>query len=382
MLDLQGALSPVETVYTSSERDAVIALVVGGVVSLVAVFSLFAIVAFSSGKKYTNTHFQVYFVCLLLANVMQAWGNIISLKWIGRGGVIDDSLCAMQGGLKQGGNIGTAVWSFVISFHLFNLLFLRFRTSNLVSWGIVTFGWSFVFMLVFLGPVFVQTAARGHYFGIEGIDCSVTHNYRKEQLLLEYLLEYLSVVLSFFLHTATLLRVRGNLTRVDGRFRLRFVPLGDSWQLALGRDFTDSTMLRLAQRMILYPIAYTVAIIPVSVTRLTMLCDMHVPLGARTFTELIFNLLGLVNVILFFATRRLFPDPGSIPEFEAQRGRDSDKIVAAHGVTPFTLQRTTTSESDGASSHSYPERTSSRRRVSTATFPSGGPWTPPKPTPF
>jgi hypothetical protein len=59
------------------------------------------------------------------------------------------------------------------------------------------------------------------------------------------------VVLSFFLHTATLLRVRGNLTRVDGRFRLRFVPLGDSWQLALGRDFTDSTMLRLAQRMIL-----------------------------------------------------------------------------------------------------------------------------------
>lgn len=62
--------------------------------------------------------------------------------------------------------------------------------------------------------------------------------------------EYLAVALNFFLHTATLLRVRGNLLRIDGRWRMRFVPLGESWQLALGRDFTDSTMLRLAQHMI------------------------------------------------------------------------------------------------------------------------------------
>jgi hypothetical protein len=52
------------------------------------------------------------------------------------------------------------------------------------------------------------------------------------------------------MHIATWLRVRGNLLRVDGRWRMRFVPLGDSWQLSLGRDFTDSTMLRLAQHMI------------------------------------------------------------------------------------------------------------------------------------
>jgi hypothetical protein len=57
-------------------------------------------------------------------------------------------------------------------------------------------------------------------------------------------------VVNFFMHVVTLMRVRGNLLRVDGRWRLRFVPLGDSWQLSLGRDFTDSTMLRLAQHMI------------------------------------------------------------------------------------------------------------------------------------
>lgn len=62
--------------------------------------------------------------------------------------------------------------------------------------------------------------------------------------------QILSLSVNFFMHIATWLRVRGNLLRVDGRWRMRFVPLGDSWQLSLGRDFTDSTMLRLAQHMI------------------------------------------------------------------------------------------------------------------------------------
>lgn len=79
-------------------------------------------------KKYTHTHFQAYFVCLLLANTMQAWGSTMSLKWVQLRGVVDGPFCAAQGpsrvilrsvldsslhnigGLVQGGNIGAALW--------------------------------------------------------------------------------------------------------------------------------------------------------------------------------------------------------------------------------------------------------------------------------
>jgi hypothetical protein len=48
-------------------------------------------------RRYKHTHFQAYFVCLLLANTMQAWGTTISLKWVLVGAIEDDSKCAMQG---------------------------------------------------------------------------------------------------------------------------------------------------------------------------------------------------------------------------------------------------------------------------------------------
>jgi len=221
----------------------------------------------------------------------------------------------------------------------------------------VVFGWSFIFSLVFLGPVAIQTTARGHYFGIAGHSCWITFNYRTEQILLEYLFEYLAVALNVFLHTATLLRVRGNLLRVDCRWRVRWVPLGQSWQLALGRDFTDSSMLRLAKHMVWYPVAYAVTILPISITRISQFCGMDVPLWVDALTGSIFDLGGFVNVLLFFGARRFFPEESALPEFTAQRkDMDRDAIVAQHGVTPFTLQKPEAAEVR----HEYPVRVSSR----------------------
>ncbi|KAJ6590547.1 hypothetical protein DFH09DRAFT_207234 [Mycena vulgaris] len=375
---MAATISPPFTIYSPAERNAVIVQIVSGLISLTALLGLFALMIFMK-KKYTHTHFQAYFVCLLLANTMQAWANTMSLRWVVHGGAEDGALCAAQGGIKQGGNIGTALWSFIISLHLFNLLFLRYKTPKLISWGVVVFGWSFIFTIVFLGPVAIQTAARGHYFGIAGHSCWITHNYRIEQIFLEYFFEYLAVALNVFLHLATFLRVRGNLLRVDGRWRVRWVPLGASWQLALGRDFTDSTMLRLAKHMIWYPVAYAVTIVPISITRLSQFCGMDVPLWADALTGCIFDLGGFLNVLLFFGARRFFPEADALPEFTAQR-KDVDAIVAAHGVVPFTLQRPasqtekeleteTRSEAesdlgDYQAQQEYPARQSSRRRVS------------------
>lgn len=66
--------------------------------------------------------------------------------------------------------------------------------------------------------------------------------------------EFLSAGLSFILYSFILLRVRGNLVSNDGKWSLRFVPSGDSWQLSFARDLVDSSMLRVTQIMVWYVI--------------------------------------------------------------------------------------------------------------------------------
>ena len=66
--------------------------------------------------------------------------------------------------------------------------------------------------------------------------------------------EFVSAGLSFILYTAVLLRVRGNLVKTSGKWHLRFVPRGDRWRLAIRRDAVDESMMRVAARMIWYPV--------------------------------------------------------------------------------------------------------------------------------
>src|SRR5262249_44584405 len=80
-------------------------------------------------------------ISLSVSNVVQATGTVMSIRWVGLGGVFAGNFCSAQGwywfrplcpftyddaaGIKQAGNVGNALWSLVISVHLFNQLFLR-----------------------------------------------------------------------------------------------------------------------------------------------------------------------------------------------------------------------------------------------------------------
>lgn len=48
--------------------------------------------------------------------------------------------------------------------------------------------------------------------------------------------------------------MRGNLYQSKGRWILRFVPRGESWQLAIQRDVIDASMLRVAAKMVWFPV--------------------------------------------------------------------------------------------------------------------------------
>ncbi|KAJ7599278.1 hypothetical protein C8J56DRAFT_916302 [Mycena floridula] len=323
-----------EFLYDRFVRNGVVTLAVAAMMSLVPVFLVLTLVM-PRTKQHQRTQMLGYFICLLVSNLIQSIGTVMSLKWVQLEGVFYGGFCSAQGGIKQAGNVGNALWSLAISVHLFYLLFMRRSISTPRYIAILITGFFFIIFVVVIGPLSIQSPAKGPYFGISGDWCWITDGYPQAQAFLEYFFEYLSAGLSFILYTAILLRVRGNLTIVDRRPRLRFVSKEDTWKLALGRDYTDSSVFNAVKQMIWYPVAYSVLIVPIGLARLSEFAGAKVPSWATIVTDVIFNLTGLVNVLLFLTTHRLFPEIHSLPEYVTPRKQLSKSIYNRLGIEPF-----------------------------------------------
>ncbi|KAF7291874.1 hypothetical protein MIND_01212700 [Mycena indigotica] len=340
-LPTSSSSSGVEFVYGVSVGDGVSAITASGFISVFAILCLvlmFVTTHRSLKFSRTGTHLLLYFGCLLLSDALRATGAIMNLRWITLGGVSNDTFCTVQGAITQAGNVSGAIWSFTIASHVFNLLFLRFESTRLMSFALVGFGWCFTAVVVLLGPATIETKERGPYFATSGEWCWITQNYRLEQLLLQHLFEGLSVLLSLIFYALTLIRVRGNLIKVNNRWTLRFLSKEDSWKLDLNRDYTDITSIGLVKHMIWYPVAYAILILPSAITRISAFSGTRPPFGVTVFVEFVFDLSGLVDVVLFVTLNQIFPDAGSQPAFNARR-KTIDPGVMENGVSPFTLDK-------------------------------------------
>jgi len=329
--------------YTSEEKGGVICITLAGFASLIAILYFF-IFKRNIRKSTANTHLFGYFVCLMLANMMQAIGTIMNTEWVAKGGIETGPFCTAQGGIKQAGNLAITMWSNAIAVYLFELIFLRIKSGLIVFWLMVVFGWGIVLTIVLVGPFVIQEPANGPYFGISGAWCWITNEYPSSQVYLEYLFMFFAAGLTFVLYTFILLRVRGNLTKVDGKWKVQFLPSGESWKLSLSRDLLDMQVLNLVKRMIWYPITYTVLLLPIAFARLYEFSGMKVPFGVTVFTATVFNLMGFINVILLVTTEKLFPDAQTLPEFSTPRKHISISLSKSGGIVPFTLESSETSD--------------------------------------
>ncbi|KAJ7199152.1 hypothetical protein GGX14DRAFT_373230, partial [Mycena pura] len=318
--------------------------------ALAALLSLLSVAFYFMVRKpslrlqtYGNTHINGYFWSLLLANAVQAFGTALNFKWAVDGGVQSGLFCGAQGAIKQGGNIATALWSFILSVHLFNLLFLRTRSTKLGFWSTIVGGWGVVVFIVVIGPTAIQTPQRGPYFGISGAWCWITSQYHQEQIFLEYFLEYVSAACCIFLYTVVILRMRGDLVCENGKWSLRFLPSGESWQLSLHRDLIDYTMLQVPPD-ICVQVVYTLLIIPISIARLSQFAGASVPFWATVLADVIFNLTGFANVVILLATRRLFPDTRDLPTFATARQAVRKSLFTRGGITPFLIAHSDSAE--------------------------------------
>jgi len=295
------------TIYTGFQRNGVICLSVAALVSLLAIL-LLLIFKRPKQKEFQNGHIFGYFISLLVANAIQAFGTVLDFAWVGYNAVMLGGLCNLQGGIKHFGNITNAVWSLMISIQLFNLLFHLWPSSAWEFWFSIAFGWGGCLLIVFIGPSAVQKPGWPSYFGPDGAWCWISGVYRTQQIFLEYLLQYLSVGISLILYTFIILRVRGNLIKHEGKWQLRKVPTAESWRPCYKGDPIDTQLVRMARLMVWFPIAYFVCLIPVSVTRFVDWSGKPVPFESIIMTEIVFTVMGFVNVLLILFIEHLFPD--------------------------------------------------------------------------
>ena len=286
--------------------------------------------------KFIRTHVAAYFFSLLLCDLTQSIGALLNTRWIAQGGLEIGSYCTAQAVIKQTGNVGTALWSFVIAVHTFNVLFLRWHIADYVCYGTLIGVWAFLGFIVILGPAVVESRPRGPFYGIAGYWCWITPGYPVERYALEYLWMFASAGLSFVLYFLVFLRLRGNASVLGWHIRFHRVQNGP------GQDYTnnglfhdgrrDPHLMQVARQMLWYPVAYTILVLPIAAARFSSFNGKKVPLEVTIFTSSIFMLSGFVNAVLFTTTRRVIHFPSRWKNNRwftfSRRSNDPDRILS------------------------------------------------------
>ncbi|KAJ7314237.1 hypothetical protein DFH08DRAFT_895814 [Mycena albidolilacea] len=357
--------------YTTREVHGVTVLVVLSCVSLTAVVGLLLAISLSafntrswSTDKYPHlfvrTHVAAYFISLLFSDLIQATGSILNVRWIRDMAVEVGDVCTLQGVLKQTADVATAFWTLVIAIHTFCLLVLQLKPSRFTFLATLIGGWSGICAIVIAGPTIQNTPRHGPFYGISGYWCWISPEYPTSRITLDYLFMFMAATFSFVLYTLIFLRLRGNII-IEGR-RITFRRTGMAW-----RGSNDNHALIIAKQMLLYPVAYTIIILPIAASRFSSFAGLDVPFEVTIFTAAVFLLSGVVNATVFMMTRRILPpdsfkilkwaisDPQPIPEYTIEAGPDS--LYQSDGTYP---------ESYGAKGKRYSSDTDSMRTTDSA----------------
>ncbi|KDQ17849.1 hypothetical protein BOTBODRAFT_171563 [Botryobasidium botryosum FD-172 SS1] len=233
----------------------------------------------------SHLHIELYFACLMVADLIQAIGSILNLTWVVRGVVNPGVACTVQAVFKQLGDVGVALSTLVIAVHTFVVLYLKWTpsTSLLLPLIVVSLLWlTDVLMIV------ISVAIHPAYYGPTGYWCWIAIRYRSGQIATEYVWMWLTVTANLVLYIPLFFRLRR----------------GDSW--AYGSGACDPA--KAARRLLWCPVAYTVIILPISVTRFLAFFGHDVPYQWTALSGVLLGFSGVINAILYTITRpRLHP---------------------------------------------------------------------------
>ncbi|KAI1796607.1 hypothetical protein LXA43DRAFT_566452 [Ganoderma leucocontextum] len=351
--------------YTTGESGGVAVLAVISCISATVLVLLLVAIGISawntrkssSANLFVRSHVAAYFLSLLFCEVAQTIGSIMSIRWIQEKAVSYEAYCTVQGAFKHLADVGTACWSLIIAFNTFWILFLKWQPGKLMFISTVLTGWAFIVAIVASGPTAIQREDAGPFYAISGYWCWISDQYSAERITMDYMIMFLSVLLSFMMYSLIFFRLRGDL-------------LGQGWRVRLRRQrdlpenmprSVDTHVINITRGMLLYPVAYTVLLLPIAVCRFAEWSGHQVPFGATIFSDAIFLLSGFVDVVLFLTTRRVLPMhtllPRRVSTLFPSFGGESFSATGTYSMASYTTHSekpVPCEDSDGARNTQVP----------------------------
>jgi len=243
---------------------------------------------------------DLFMLSLFIADLIQALGGVMNVKWVHDQRVYQGGFCTAQGAIQQLGETIVALVTLVIAVHTFSTVWwgkgVKSCLTAAIIMGIV---WLFVSLYVGLG---IGLNIHKSYI-TPTFWCWLGPNYKAEIITGEYLWFWVTLFLSLILYTPLFLWSRGNITVDPHKW----------WKFSVHRSkdtHKDSGRRRHSLKLIAYPIIYSVLIIPTTIGRFIEFHQEdigqqdHVPPAWTFFGESVYRLSGILNVLLFLLTRR------------------------------------------------------------------------------
>ncbi|KAN0131080.1 hypothetical protein V8E53_011081 [Lactarius tabidus] len=283
--------------------------------SLIAVIFIFVLIGRNvrhyrralpnGGWKLLQRPADIYMLSIFVYDILTALGGILNIQWAHNGIVTIGPYCTAQGIIQQIGELGVALSTLILTAHTFVVALWKVGIDTRhFAFGIVALATLYVALCVGIG-----NGTHKHYITPTPYWCWVGPTNKGEHLAREYVWLWIALFASVIVYIPLYFWAKGYLLIDPGKW----------YKFCITESDAGYQMRRAALGMLLYPLAYSLVVLPLSITRWSTSSHNHknVPSAAALFAGSMFNLSGAINVLLFLIVRPqllLFTPPEELSE--------------------------------------------------------------------
>jgi len=262
---------------------------------------------------------DIYMFSLFSFDFLQALGGALDVRWVHNGIVTTGHYCRAQGIIQQTGELGVALVTLLLAVHTFvTALWQVGLRARGVAFGLVCLVCIFDALWVGIGA-----GIHKNYEAPTPYWCWISPDFPGQRLGGEYVWMWVALFSSALLYIALFFWTVGLLS-VDK----------ESWyklRMSKPDQRAEYAERRVALGMLLYPLAYSIVVLPTSITRWLQFGHHDVPTGATFFSSVLFSLSGAINVLLFLTFR---PRLLLFPRFETEELSEPSEVELPRGAGP------------------------------------------------
>lgn len=231
-------------------------------------------------RNETPNQFLVLIYNLFLADMHQSAAFLLSASWLRQNGIfIDKATCFIQGYFDSNGDLASSLFITYIAIHTYLSVIKGYQPRQRVLYITIGLIWLFVYSLSTI-PVIATMNGRevGGYFVRAGAWCWISRAYEQLRLSTHYLFIFISLVATTSIYSAIYWKLRQQARRSESK---------------IDRHPT----------FLIYAVFYVLCTLPLALGRVCTMAKLHVPIGYYCFAGTLIAANGILDCIIFSATR-------------------------------------------------------------------------------